>query len=197
VGSPCRVDFDWLIGFWVMTKETTVMKAMKWFGAAMVMGMVGVLPVGTINAEAQTKDKTRIGNFTYSRDYDPMTRTENPDVSARSEDGNRVLMFWCSKSGELSVAFSWMKYFATSGEITVQYRFSTSTEPVSESWSMGPNNHSGAFPRGRQGDRFVSQAVSNASVMIRVRDTDMETITAEFSLDGLRAALNTLPCATK
>jgi hypothetical protein len=105
-------------------------------------------------------------------------------------------MWWCHQGdGRFTIAFHGGKYFASTDTVTVEYQFSGASQPSELAWST--DHHQSAWLTGKRLAQFTHQAQESDSVLMRVKDADGGTVTAEFELDGLREALQLLPCAVK
>jgi hypothetical protein len=145
-----------------------------------------------VSATGETKTT---GKVVYNPDTHPMTNKAVPDVSTWSENGEG-LMWWCHQAdGSLVSGFLGGKHFVTTGAVTVEYQFSGANQPTELAWST--DHHQTAWLTGKRLAQFTHQAQESDSVLMRVRDADGGTVVARFELDGLREALQLLPCATK
>jgi hypothetical protein len=148
----------------------------------------------TIGLSANGGTKT-IGKMIYNQAFDPITAKSIPDVSTRSESGE-VLMWWCHPAdGRFVTALHSGKYFAAPDTVTVAYQFSGANQPTEVAWRT--DHYQSAWLTGERLAQFTHQAQENDRVQVRIRDTDGGIVTADFDLEGLRDALELLPCAAK
>jgi hypothetical protein len=118
-------------------------------------------------------------------------------------DANRSGVITANASGALTVVFlenglhvlyHWGKWFAgdIDNDVIIQYRIDRSPPSVQHYWRMSADNKTAAMPLINV-PGFLREVQMGNKIIIRVIDPyDGETITSEFSLYGLSAALNRL-----
>jgi hypothetical protein len=135
-------------------------------------------------------------NFELFRSSDKMTDKDRSFIVATDSDSNRRLAFKCMEDG-LNVIHIFDKYLmGESTGISVQYRFPPTPAPSPLSWNMLTNHKGAALPMA-QVDSFIRKALTSKTVVLRVVDKDGDTLTSEYSLDGLTEGLSNLPCAQR
>ena len=146
---------------------------------------------GTVNAQ-------RIGYFNTISMTDSMTDANRNAIIAGYSETDRMkplLVLACVGDGTtLDVSFAWNRLLIGNGKnIPVAYRFPSQTL-VDGLWRLDGSRRTGSM-RPNQINGFVTAALANETVTLRVTGQDGNSVTETFALFGLADALKTLPCA--
>jgi hypothetical protein len=156
-----------------------------------VVAMAAALTVG-LNSLASAQEA--IGSFYLFERADPESGEDRSSITTLAEEnyvsGAGGLTFRCSEDGfELVVTAT---YLGRKMSTPVRYAFGDE-EPKASSWFLRSTGMAAVAPPDVR-DEFVSRALSESSVILRVSDFQLRTHSYTFHLGGLAAALERLPC---
>ncbi len=152
-----------------------------------VSAVVAFLLVGRA-ATAQTA-----GPFKFVRNTDPVTHEDASWIASESSDRAGTLVWKCT-GGALNVLYMFGQRVEATGRVAIDVKFASEATPTTVRWDMAEGKRGASMPVSRV-DSFTRQAFRSPKVVFRVATTDSKTITSEFGLEGLGAALSKLSCA--
>ncbi|HSL21493.1 MAG TPA: hypothetical protein VK886_08155 [Vicinamibacterales bacterium] len=136
-------------------------------------------------------------SFRFSLNTDPRTDEDRSFVATMTgELPVQSLAFKCLSDG-LNVLYSFDKYFAgTDGAVRIRLRFPGQPATPWEDWGlMAGGRQSIAYMPEESVMAFIEEASSHSSITMQAMDPrDGETVTAEFSIVGVRKAVQRLAC---
>lgn len=154
--------------------------------------LISVMPSSAVGQD-------RIGSFHIVASNDPFDDSDRSSILNLGTDlerGTPSLAWKCMSDG-LNVIVLIGGYMGgdSNDRVRVRHRFDSDPASGEEYWRLLSGNESAYIPM-NQVKRFTSRAMTSDQVLIRITDPlDGENRTNTFELEGLRRALQTLPCA--
>lgn len=135
-----------------------------------------------------------VGAFFYFERADPGSAEDRSSITTLADEGYVSgaggLTFRCAREGlEMVVTATYLGRRSTT---PVRYSFGDE-EPRATDWTLRSSGMAAIAPPDVR-EEFLERAVSEASVVFRVRDFQLRTHAYTFDLDGLAEGLQRLAC---
>ena len=171
-------------------------QAKIFFSVLLLVALVAIVPkILAVEAESQSR---RIGAFSFQERLDEFTDEDRSLIYSYDENNDNSLDWRCMEDG-LNVVVDFETYYTgdEDEDILVRYRFDDKPASEHEYWRL-LNNNEAAYIRMNQVTTFTRAALASGEVLMELVDpADDETLRFRIPLNGLREALDQLPCSRR